>query len=560
MPSEFIQSVLQVLNSDLTGVTEFSAPVIFLTFFLATFVSEDGACLAAGVLAGQGRISLALAVSACVLGIFVGDMLLYWIGRIFGSRVVQTRFFRRYVSNESISQATAWLEKRGASAVFLSRFLPGVRLPTYLAAGFLRANFGKFALYFLIASIIWTPILVGSAAYASLSLIPGGLIVEIVLMFIAVRFFFYITSWRSRRLLVGRIKRTLNWEFWPIRIFYLPIVLYVLSLGMKHRSLTLFTCVNPGIPSGGFVGESKDDIYYRLGRGPGTNPFLLKHVLLPSDVSFEENFGRAKGFISEWSLSYPVVLKPDAGERGRGVKIVRDKSELVANLKENSRDTILQEYFDGVEASVFYFRHPDQDQGSIFSITEKHFPALIGDGRADLESLILKDRRAVCLAKSYFVQNRDRLKSIPGSGEEVKIIDIGTHSMGAIFLDGGWLETEALLNQIDRIARGFEGFYFGRFDIRARSFADLQAGDNFRVIELNGVTSESTNIYDPRYSLFDAYRVLFRQWEIAFEIGAKNRDLGASPTRIKDMINLILRRSTNEKTGTGQDELRAIDL
>ena len=100
------------------------------------------------------------------------------------------------------------------------------------------------------------------------------------------------------------------------------------------------------------------------------------------------------------------------------------------------------------------------------------------------------------------------------------------------------MKTGELEHSIDQICRGIDGFYFGRFDIRFPSSKDFHAGRNFKIIELNGVTSESTNIYDPRYSLFDAYRILFAQWKIAFEIGAQNRRSGFLPTPVKEILRL----------------------
>ena len=70
------------------------------------------------------------------------------------------------------------------------------------------------------------------------------------------------------------------------------------------------------------------------------------------------------------------------------------------------------------------------------------------------------------------------------------------------------------------------------------SFEDLMRGENFKIIELNGVTSESTNIYDPKYSLLDAYRILFRQWRLAYEIGVENLALGAKATGKAELIRL----------------------
>lgn len=522
----------------LSNIAEFSPAVIFAILFFFTFASEDLACVAAGALASQGKISLLTAIFACFAGIFVGDILLYWIGRVFGGRIVNTRLFARVVSEKSLAKASDWLETRGIEAIFLSRFVTGLRLPTYLAAGILRTNFAKFTLYFLIAAAVWTPLLVGVSAY-SLGAFSSNILLGVVLLFIAVRLVLRFTSWKNRRLFVGRMTRWTHWEFWSLRVFYTPVVVYFLFLAIKHRSLTVFTCVNPAILASGFIGESKDEIYEGLLKSASARPFLLPYILLSANDSTSENLSKSETFIAENQLNFPMIFKPDAGERGKGVVILRDLSELELNLKKLENDYILQEFFDGVEVGVFYFRYPLKETGEIFSITEKRFPRLVGDGISDLETLILLDSRAVALAKKYFEQNSERLNFVPKRGEEVQIINIGTHSRGAIFADGEHLITNELSEAIDKISRSFDGFYFGRFDIRAKSTDDLKRGKYFKIIELNGVTSESTNIYDKKFSLFDAYQILFRQWKIAFEIGAENQRIGFKPTKVFDLIKLV---------------------
>ena len=106
-------------------------------------------------------------------------------------------------------------------------------------------------------------------------------------------------------------------------------------------------------------------------------------------------------------------------------------------------------------------------------------------------------------------------------------------------MDGGWIKTPELETRIDEISRSFEGFYFGRFDIRTPSVEDFKAGRNFKIVELNGVTSEATHIYDPRNSLMDAYRVLFEQWRLAFEIGAKNRERGVKTSTLRELFRVL---------------------
>ncbi|NNE68132.1 MAG: hypothetical protein HKN33_16330 [Pyrinomonadaceae bacterium] len=535
---EFYKTLEQLWLFDLSRIDEVSLTAIFLILFFTTFLTEDGACLAAGALAGQGHISFLFAVSACFAGIFVGDVGLYLIGRASGRSLSRNAIFKRFVSDETLLNASEWLEKRGVAAIFISRFVAGLRLPTYLAAGFLKTSFLKFVFYFIIAAAIWTPLLVGSAAFAQSFISPRYFFVSIIGLYLLLHLAINLVTWRRRRLFLGKLKRIGNWEFWPLPIFYTPVFLYVLLLAVRHRSLTVFTCANPAIVGGGFIGESKDKIYRGLSASAENTEFLLEHVLMETEN--EEAFETFEAWRKTKGLDFPFAVKPDSGERGADVSIVRSNSEFKEYSERTSENFIVQEFAGGPEISVFYFRFPSEDNGKIYSITEKEFPMLKGDGISTVEELILKDSRTVCLASQYFEQNHDRLGDIPEVGEEVPIIEIGTHSRGTVFKEGDRFKTPSLESAIDRISKGYEGFYFGRFDLRAPTIDDFKDGRGFKVIELNGVTSESTNIYDERYSLFDAYRILFKQWRIAFEIGAANAAAGAEATGLKVLFDLYL--------------------
>ena len=530
---EFFQAIQNSLP-------ELSAAGLFFLFFFGTFISEDAACLLAGTAAATGRVNFPFALTACFLGIFAGDVLLYGAGRFFGPRIFNNRLVMRFVSKNTLAKASAWLENNAAAAVFMSRFVTGLRLPTYLMAGALQTDITKFAAYFLLASAIWTPILVGSTAFTQSFLFPKNAILGLIVIAVAVRLILKFSTRKNRRLFVGRLKRIVNWEFWPIQIFYGPVVLYIFFLGIKHRGLTVFTAANPAIPAGGFKGESKKEIYDGLKHSNKAAQHLPAYTLLNKELSPSDRLILASRFIDQNGLQYPIVIKPDAGERGKGVSIIYSHDEMETVLLKTETDIIMQEFVTGDEISIFYYRYPNCGRGHIFSITEKHFPYAIGDGRSKVEDLILNDPRAVCLAGKYLEHNRERLDTVPADGEKIQIIDIGTHSRGAIFLDGDWLKTDALEQKIDEICGGYEGFYFGRFDIRTSSLNDLMSGENFKIIELNGVTSESTNIYDPKYSLTDAYRILFRQWRVAFEIGSANIRLGEKATGVLELLRLTL--------------------
>lgn len=531
-----------------SAINEQELPIAILILLISasTLISEDLTCIGAGILVAQGRIDFLLGAFACFFGIFVGDVLLFVAGRWFGRPVLKRAPLKWFIRARDVEKSSAWFSRRGLPVIFASRFVPGARLPTYFAAGLLDTSFWWFALYFLVAGVVWAPLLVGLSDVLGGEVIKSALIQKqavfikalaaAFIVFVAAKLIIRLSSYKGRRLLLSKWRRLTRWEFWPAWIFYIPVFVYVTFLALKHRSLTLFTSANPAIVGGGFVGESKVDILRSLYSSAG---LVARATLIESTLDVEARIVRGRSFMSEHRLNFPIVLKPNMGQRGSGVVVVRSEVELQDCLSRSSVDTIIQEHVPGFEFGVFYYRRPSEDKGRIFSITEKRFPVVTGDGASTLEQLILKDPRAVCMARFYLDKQAEHLLDKPAKGEPVQLVELGTHCRGAIFLDGGWVKTAQLEMAFDEISKGFEGFYFGRFDVRTPSIDEFKQGRNFKIIELNGVTSEATHIYDPQNSLFAAYRVLFEQWRLAFEIGAENRARGVQPTSIRMLVRLM---------------------
>ena len=540
------QAALPYDRSSISKAMGVTALVLMMLIAASTLVSEDLTCIAAGVMVAQGRIDFAAAALACFLGIFIGDVLLFLAGRYLGRPALARAPLKWFVRREDVERSSAWFNRRGIVVIAASRFVPGMRLPTYFAAGLLNTNLFRFSIYFLLAAIVWTPLLVGLSSVLGAEVINSALLarqnalVQVLVaglaLFTIVKMAIQTASYRGRRLLVSRWRRLTRWEFWPMWAFYPPVICYVLYLAFKHRGLTVFTAANPAIPASGFIGESKLDILCGLS---SSNGYLARSSLIGASLDPGARIDTAMSFIGEHKLTFPVVLKPDQGQRGTGVAVIRSPEETDRYLSDTQADTIIQEYAPGSEFGVFYYRRPDEEQGSIFSITEKRMPFVIGDGVSTLEKLILADERAVCMARFLLDKHKARASEVPAKGERVQLVEIGTHCRGALFLDGGWIKTPELTRRIDEISRSFAGFYFGRFDIRTPSVDDFRAGCNFKIVELNGVTSEATHIYDPSNSLLDAYRVLFEQWRLAFEIGAKNRERGVKPSSLRELLKGI---------------------
>jgi membrane protein DedA with SNARE-associated domain len=133
-----------------------------LLIALGTLVSEDLTCIATGVLVSQHRLGFFEGVLACLLGIFVGDVLLFFSGRFLGRRALDWPPLARLVPESKMDEASRWLSERALRTILVSRFTPGLRLPAYFAAGLLRTRLTRFSGYFLLAASLWTPLLVGA--------------------------------------------------------------------------------------------------------------------------------------------------------------------------------------------------------------------------------------------------------------------------------------------------------------------------------------------------------------------------------------------------------------
>ncbi len=528
------------------GITLF---VFIILIALATFISEDLACIGAGLMAARGIIGFWPAVFASFLGIFVGDMLLYLVGKAFGKSALKYPPLKWMIKGEDVLRSRRWFQSKGPAIILASRFLPGSRLPTYFAAGALEAGFWMFTFYFVLAAALWTPLLVGLAMLIGQQLLDyyeafqqyalWVLLSLILFIWLILKLIVPLFTYRGRRLLYSSYLRLRHWEFWPLQIFYIPVVIYVLFLGLRHRAFTLFTAANPAIPDGGVVGESKSAILRGLQSSPD---FVAAFHLIPPNLPLDEKCRGVQNFMTEAQLNFPIVLKPDQGERGSGVSFASSEADVKTYLANATLPVIVQAYVPGVEYGIFYYRYPNQKTGSIYSITDKQFLHLTGNGKDTLEQLILDHPRAVCMARFHLQKHADHLFDIPADGEDIPLVNIGTHSRGAIFLDGMEIRTPALTVAIEKIAKKYPGFYFGRFDIRTSSLEDFRNGKNFKIVELNGVTSEATHIYDPKNSLWEAYKVLWRQWEIAFEIGQQNSLQGHSTTPVITLLKTIIQR------------------
>lgn len=358
----------------------------------------------------------------------------------------------------------------------------------------------------------------------------------------------------------AKLSRVCRREYWPAFVYYIPLAPYMVYLACRHRGATLPTCVNPGIEAGGgMIGESKHAIMKALSATGAPHPALLPTVLIPEHPDPGHRADQtARAAAGAGFESFPVILKPDSGQRGFGVKLVRSREEACAYFHVMTRAAIVQPFHPGPhECGILWIRcertlrqraaggPAPTRHGFVYSITAKEFPRLIGDGRRTLEELVYGHRRFRRQAETFLARFAAQRSRTPAAGEELPLAISGNHCQGTLFRDGAEMLTPALDQAVDSLAAGFRGGHdgageldFGRFDVRYRTPDDLMAG-RFSIIELNGATGESTNIYDPSRSIWWSYKVLLGQWRHLYELGAARRDLGAAPMNWRDLIREI---------------------
>jgi hypothetical protein len=332
-----------------------------------------------------------------------------------------------------------------------------------------------------------------------------------------------------------------RFEFWPGWLFYAPIVAQWVALGLRHGDFSLPTAANPHIETGGLCGESKTAILDQM-VGPA-RALIAPYIRIAATVEPAV----AEAAIREAGLAYPLILKPDIGCNGAGVRKIADAAALAATLKlyPPEVELVLQHFvaWEG-ETGIFYIRHPGETRGRITSITLKFPPVVTGDGRATLRELVLRDPRAGRLPHIYLPRLAGRLDSVPEDGERVTLVMVGNHCRGSVFRDGTGLLTPALAERIETLAAAMPDFHFGRFDLRYRSLPALRRGEDFAVIEINGTGSEATHIWDARTSLGKAWRDQLMHYGEVWKIGRANRARGFRTSGLWPMFRAWRRQKT----------------
>ncbi len=492
-----------------------------------------------------GLIDNGIAFGAAAVVMAVGGLRAWWSGR----RADSPRVIGRGTAARTPGQWRDLLRGRPIRTAMTMRWVPRELEAAVEAVGFLRAWPLRFTVAAVIASCLWVVMyFIGTIAASAFIVTPlaarlgiVGLGLGVGVSIVAVRSVELLLTRHGRRRIRITWTRLTHREYWPAELLYWPMAPLYVYWGLRYGPIA-FTACNPGIENGGgMIGESKKAI---LDSMPEAAPWILKSVWIGPGDTQSRAAEAIRAIASDSALGYPVILKPDSGYRGFAVKLARSEADVRAYFRDMRAPALVQEYHAGPrECGVLWARNVEGNggrQGRVFSVTRKEFPVVTGDGRRTLEQLIFRHRRYHAQAGVFLERWAADRGRVPGAGEMVRLAESGNHCQGTLFADGEALITPDLESRMNAIAGSFRGgLDIGRFDLRYESDESIKRGEGFKIIELNGVTGESTNIYDPTKSIVWAFGVTIRQWSLMYRLGAVRQRMGHRPMAVRMLLRRI---------------------
>jgi membrane protein DedA with SNARE-associated domain len=484
------------------------------------------------------------------VSIFIGDFSLYLIGYALGRPALRKAPLKWFIAEYERDRMAGWFEKKGMQGLMLivtSRFIPASRLPTFICAGVMRLSLWRLAILFFIAAALWTPALIWVAEHF------GAIAIEkfpewkknamwIVLgVLFCVWFLMHVVvpslTWRGRREQIMKLRRWARHEFWPVWKLYAPVAFALLWRGAIRLRGAAHTAANPGLGwLGGATGEAKSETLAKLAGKPSVP--LAAFVKIPAGKDGAARAEAARRLMAESGIPYPVALKPDIGDAGLGVNRITNDAQLAEWLGRFHEDALLQRWADGAEFEVVWVRQPGAPRGRVLSVVEKRFVSVTGDGLRSLEELIWADDTAVSQGKLYLRLNWRRAAEKIPAGETVVLTHIGTHALGARMLDRQELRTEALAEELDKLADAVGGLHYAVFDLRVSADANWERGAKtapvFRAADwtltgISGAGVVSSRLRDQSVRLGYALASARRQLALTFAAADANRRAGARP-------------------------------
>lgn len=318
-------------------------------------------------------------------------------------------------------------------------------------------------------------------------------------------------------------------------MFELPFYLY-LGWQCLKRGLSIKTLAkaNYALDHGEIGLSSKFDSQMAFNQD-----YFMPTELIEDSLNVDEKKARIRKFIE--AHNFPVVLKSNLGSVGKGIVKLEMDSDVDKHTPRLLGGYIIQKYTSNpYECGVFFVRVGGQ--AKITGINQKHFPTIVGNG-VDSIDVLAKNHYRYSAHWNLFLQDFDT-SVVLAQGEEKQLSFIGSHTLGCKFTDDSHLNTPELEAAMFKFFESQPGFNFGRVDVKCADQAAFQRGE-FVVIEVNGVASLPTHMFDPKFSVWHAYRIFF---EHAVYLAQAANDHRHQPMELLSYSEVIAKVKENQAT------------
>ena len=278
---------------------------------------------------------------------------------------------------------------------------------------------------------------------------------------------------------------------------------------IRSQAVWFFTPSNPRLTFGGMEGEPKKEMHD-----------LLPPHLCPSffNVQPSEDFQKVLANISLKKIHFPLIVKPEIGGQGILFRKIDTEEQLKIYHERVPVEYFVQELINyPLEVSLFYYRHPKEKSGTISGFLQKVPMQVIGDGKHNLEELILKNSKSKKKIEELRLKHGIHFGKILTKNEKYMLSYAANHNRGASFIDLKDEIDQRLIILLDGIS--FESdFFYGRYDIMCNSIEELKEGKNFVILEYNGCGAEPNHFYDTGYTLINAWKEILKHWKILYKV------------------------------------------
>ncbi len=304
------------------------------------------------------------------------------------------------------------------------------------------------------------------------------------------------------------------YEFWHPRVFEAPFYAYLGWQCLRNRlSIRNLAKANYALNHGEIGVGSKYESQLAFDQS-----FFMPTVLIDDDLKVDEKKAQIFAFIEHHG--YPVILKSDVGCVGKGICKLSNAEDVEKKAPLLLGKYILQKFtMNPYECGVFFVRQNGVPR--ITGINMKHFPTVVGNGQDDLLTLARQHERFTNHWYA-FLQTIDTSEVLP-DGQEKRLSFIGSHTLGCKFTDDEHLRTPELEAAIFKFFDSQPGYNFGRVDVKCADEDAFKRGE-FVVIEVNGVASLPTHMFDPKFSVWQAYKIFFEHARLLAEIAKEHEN------------------------------------